>query len=89
MDSSAATQSAPAPQCRGVLGRLTAMCRHNAGQCLALIVVLVIMLVFMFVYYHGVMHFGPYAAAAHHRRAFSPSCADPETEELIDTINNS
>lgn len=93
-----------APLKPSLVARLSKACSNNGKACLAIIVVLVIIVIGMYIKYHGFLGIGPFSKQAKRKNSTggtkaklsnssevegAPPAADPETQQLIDTINKS
>jgi len=82
---------------KSLVGRLAAAVAGHAYLALAAIIVLTLLVIGLYVYYHGLFFLGPYAAPPPKGRAkkkdrdsgagADEAQGDPETERLIDSIN--
>lgn len=91
----------PAPAKKSVVAKLASAVAGHAYMSLAVIVVLVILIIGMYVYYHGLLFLGPYASRKAGFKSKSKGKkgkdkdsddeddvkGDPETEKLIQSIN--
>ena len=89
--------AAPPASKRSTVGKLAGVVGRNPHASLAVIVVLAILVISLYVYYHGFLRVGPYAAprragpkppARKDPPADPPESGDPETERLIAAIND-
>lgn len=62
--STAPSAAGPASKGNGPFCRLARVCAAHGATCLALIIVLILVIVALYVYYHGILSFGPYASGA-------------------------
>jgi len=95
-------ESGPAPSKKPFFGRLAAGIAGHPYLALAAIIVLTLLVVGIYAYYHGIFFLGPYAPPSGASRASGArgkkkdraaaaagdeAQGDPETERLIDSIN--
>ena len=65
------------------------MCEYistHSSMALALIIVLVVVVIGMYVYYHGLLSFGPYVKHSRKSSSDDDDADDSVTEHLINTI---
>jgi flagellar basal body-associated protein FliL len=93
---------APAAGKKTLVGRMAGKVGKSPYTALAVIVVLAILVIGLYVYYHGLLRVGPYAAVSAFRKGGPAKAApakekaadeaaetgDPETERLIAAINS-